>query len=67
MTDLNKSYKSYPNMAQVELADRFLICKWYRHLPSPSNPDQEKVMNRICEKYKELGGFTPDISKQVGW
>lgn len=65
--DLNKSYKTYPTIDQVEIADRFLICKWYRHLPSPSCNLQEMVMNRICKRYKELGGFTPEISKKVGW
>ena len=25
------------------------------------------IMNRIAERFKELGGFTPEISKKLGW
>ena len=25
------------------------------------------IMNRIADKLKEFGGFTPDISKRIGW
>jgi len=26
-----------------------------------------EVMNRIVERVKALGGFTPEISKRIGW
>jgi DNA-binding ferritin-like protein len=25
------------------------------------------IMDRIAERLKELGGFTPEISKSLGW
>jgi DNA-binding ferritin-like protein len=25
------------------------------------------VMDRIAERFKEVGGFTPEISKHIGW
>lgn len=25
------------------------------------------VMNQICERFNAMGGFTPEISKQIGW
>jgi hypothetical protein len=25
------------------------------------------IMNRICERFKALGMFTPELSKKVGW
>ncbi len=57
----------YPTLEQVEQADRMQICRWYRFLPSPVFPDEEEVMGSICRKFKEFGGFTPDISKAIGW
>lgn len=58
---------NYPQIEQVKEASRYEICKWYRHLRSPENQQEEVVMNLICERYKELGGFTPELSKQIGW
>ena len=25
------------------------------------------IMDRINERFKEMGGFTPELSKQMGW
>ena len=29
--------------------------------------EQSKIMDRIAERFKDLGGFTPAISKAIGW
>jgi len=70
---------SYPSMEQVEAASHEQLCRWWRFLPSPGyeqlgEPDFEQVleeeaavMNRIDARLKELGGFTPEISKLIGW
>ena len=79
---------NYPTLDQVNAADHYAICRWYRFLPSPgiasiNRPgkhtakraaDDEAalqrelpVMNRIAERLKEFGGFTPEISKSLGW
>lgn len=67
----------YPTLEEVEKADRIQICNWHRYLPSPGenylgeNNSQEKadeeliILNAIVLKFKELGGFTPEISKYV--
>jgi hypothetical protein len=69
----------YPTLEEVESADRYAICKWWRFLKSPGEraigrPEFEEVlqkekvvMDRIAERYKELGGMTPAISKSLGW
>lgn len=59
----------YPTLKEVESANRYTICGWYRFLPSPNSEAKEQVniMDRICDRFKELGGFTPEISKQMGW
>lgn len=28
---------------------------------------QATIMDRIAERLKEFGGFTPEISKRIGW
>ena len=70
---------NYPNLEEVEHASLFDLCKWQRFLPSPGmnvigQPEFEDtmqrestVMARIIERSRELGGFTPEISKALGW
>ncbi len=71
----------YPTIEEVDSASRYQICKWWRFLPSPGSGSINKsraefdialvseaiIMNRIAERFKELGGFTPEISKSMGW
>ena len=56
-----------PTMEEVEKADREQICRWYRYLPSPITEEEMKIMDRIAERLQEVGGFTPEISKRIGW
>ena len=67
-----------PTMDEVNAADHMQICRWYRFLPSPGSlaidmPDfrevmekESKIMDRICERLEEFGGFTHAISKAIG-
>lgn len=69
----------YPTLEEVNKASRLEICRWWRFLPSPglayidkSNfeemlENQVKIMERIEEKLKKFGGFTPEISKAIDW
>ncbi len=69
----------YPTMEQVQKAERVQLCRWYRWLPpcgheAIGEPDfetvmraQAKIISRIYTRFKELGGMTPKISKEVGW
>jgi hypothetical protein len=71
----------YPTTEEVEKADRFSLCEWHRFLPSPGTCAIEKhefvfnavleaeveIMNLIQKRLKEAGGFTPEISKALGW
>jgi len=72
---------TYPTLEQVEAADRETLCRWWRFLPSPGmwavESTQEEfykvmnaeaqIMDRIAARMKEVGGFTPEISKAIGW
>jgi hypothetical protein len=70
---------NYPSAEQVEAADHEQLCRWTRFLPSPGMyavgrkdfeqilESQGKTMDRIVARLKEAGGFTPEISKKIGW
>ena len=59
--------KNYPTAKEVEDADRFQLCKWHRFLRSPMT-DEEVILNhKMFERWTETGGFTPEISKAIGW
>lgn len=71
----------YPSMQQVEHATLLQLGGWWRFLPSPGEwaiggnhavfekamNEEAKVMERIGERIKELGGWTPAVSKALGW
>ena len=69
----------YPTLDQINEANHEDICRWWRFLPSPGSSvigtgkfgesleDEVLLMNRIAERLKEFGGFTPEISKWIGF
>lgn len=72
----------YPTMEQVEKASQLRLCGWHRFLPSPGSRaigsstreefekslmEETAIIKRIMERVKEGGGFTPEISKTLGW
>jgi hypothetical protein len=73
----------YPTMKEVEKADREQLARWHRFLPSPGAFESEhtgctgyfkdilskesRILNRIETRFSALGGFTPEISKKIGW
>lgn len=70
---------NYPTEQEVKDASRAQLCSWWRFLPSPGThaigkPEfnevmlaEGKIMDLIAERFKEVGGFTPAISKAIGW
>lgn len=54
-----------PTMEEVEKADRVQICTWFRFTHGPGTDNEVSIINRIVERFDELGGMTPDISKQI--
>lgn len=71
----------YPTIEEVDAADHEKIGYWFRFLESPGmsaidSPNvvydtvarkEAVIMNRISERLHEFGGFTPEISKRIGW
>ena len=76
---MTKAPMTYPELPEVEAADTVTLARWCRFLPSPGMNaverddfetviiEQAVVMNRITERFKEAGGWTPELSKAVGW
>jgi hypothetical protein len=57
----------FPTMTQVETASRQQLAKWYRFLPSGDTQEQQKIQDRIAERFKDLGGMSPELSKKIGF
>jgi hypothetical protein len=59
----------YPTLDEVNNASHEQICRLYRFLPTPAFYSQESfdILTRVCERLKEFGGFTPEISKKIGF
>lgn len=69
----------YPSAEQIEAADKNQLGGWIRRLPSPGlwaveRDDFEtvlaaenKAMERILARFRQMGGWSPDVSKAVGW
>ena len=59
--------QTFPSMDQVEKASHEQLARWYRFLPCGDSPAQKKICDRIAERFKELGGMTPELEKRIGY
>lgn len=57
----------YPTLEQVDTANKTQLARWYRHLPGARTEEQAKIIDRVVERFKDLGGWTPALSKAIGW
>lgn len=55
----------YPTLMEVELASRIQLARWVRHLASPVNPSETLILDTILNRFEDMGGWTPAISKAV--
>ena len=58
--------KGFPTIEEVEKADKEQLARWYRFLPSGETLADQKIMKRIAERFKKLGGMTAELSKKIG-
>jgi hypothetical protein len=59
--------EDFPTMEQVENADREQIATWYRFLSESEIPYQQNIKDRIVDRFKNMGGMTPGLSKKIGF
>ncbi len=57
----------FPTMEQVDKATHEDLARWFRFLSTGDTPEQKKVMKRISERFKKMGGMTDQISKRIGF
>jgi hypothetical protein len=57
----------FPTMEQVDKADREQIARWYRFLPANGFASHQNVIDRIHERFLNMGGMTPVLSKKIGF
>jgi len=70
---------SYPTMEQVEAMSHYDLAVMWRFQGSPGQDaigkpnfeeklqEQLKIQKRAMERFEELGGWNPALSKTVGW
>jgi len=56
-------------IAKINSMSRLEVCKLWRFAPVGHRYfDITNPLHTVFEaRFKELGGFTPEISKQIGW
>lgn len=52
---------------EIDQLDQYALCKLWRFSPSGHPYFQGSVGEYFQAKLKEKGGFTPEISKSLGW
>jgi hypothetical protein len=71
---------NYPTLTEVETADKVQLGTWLRFLPTPGWKhagqgeiifkarlrEESETMDRIAARFLHLGGWNPELSKQVG-
>jgi hypothetical protein len=55
----------FPTIEQVEKATREDLARWYRFL-LPNDKEQQAILDKIADRFKKLGGMTPEISRRIG-
>jgi len=57
----------FPTMEQVEKANREQIATWYWILPRSEAASDRKVMERIVDRFMNMGGMTPGLRQKIGF
>lgn len=55
---------------KIDTLTRYEMCKMWRFAPSGHlyfRGDYPELYDHFAKRLKELGGFTPEISKSLGW
>ena len=72
-------HMKYPTIHEVERAGMVQLANWYRFLPSPGEnaprnvewplvmAEEVRIMNLIVTRFNANGGFTKELSKEIGW
>lgn len=61
------SRPDFPTLAQVENANHEQLARWYRFLPSGDTREQQRILDKVADRFKKFGGMTEQISKRIGF
>jgi hypothetical protein len=53
--------------AEIDAMSQFELCRMWRFAPTGSPLLQGDTGDYFAARLKEMGGFTPEISKRLGW
>jgi hypothetical protein len=56
----------FPTLEQIEKASREELAWWYRFL-TPTNDDEQKIIEAVSKKFKAQGGMTLELSHRIGF
>lgn len=56
---------TYPTLTEVEQASHYQLGVWYRFL-RVGETEEEEILQLILKRFGELGGWNPELSKQIG-
>lgn len=56
----------FPTVDEVNAANTLQLAKWWRFLECTEEHHID-IINLVADRFKEAGGWTPALSKQVGW
>ena len=51
----------FPTMEEVEKADREQIARWYQYLRKNQVEADNKILERIADRFMNMGGLTPGL------
>lgn len=57
----------YPSLEAAARAGHLQLARWYRQLPSPADDTEKVVLDVIVARFQFMGGWSPALSKAVGW
>lgn len=55
----------FPTIYEVENADREQIAWWYWFLPRRRVPSEQKIIDRIVDRFLNMGGMTPGLLRRI--
>lgn len=56
----------FPTAEQIMGADRLALAWWHRFLRART-PLEVAMVNLVARRLNEMGGMTPELSKEIGW
>lgn len=56
-----------PVKQEIDNMSREELCRRWRFAPSGDLMFQDEAGDYFSARLKELGGFSPEISKKIGW